>query len=189
MRIAWYLGFGWPSIAVVVALGAAIVQVRGTYAWLLYLPFLAVALYMTARLRLFNTQPWRRIHAKAMLAYAPLAGQAYDEARAQGRDYDARQACRQLGLHLFGADQAAEVDRLLGEGRPAHFQRLVDTHPQVFVTGVAPERHAAVLEGIRTDIAASEPGPDVLIARQIEQQAGSLEAARYFHALLLGRVR
>jgi hypothetical protein len=57
------------------------------------------------------------------------------------------------------------------------------------VKGLDPQRHADVLAGVQRDIQASEMGPDILIAREIERRHSKLEAAHYLQALLLGKVR
>lgn len=187
MPIAWYLGFGWVAIAILVATGIGINVTRGPVAWALYAPFIVVAVYMTARFRLFSSERWRRIHARAMLDYGRFAGQAFDEAKKAGRDFDPVVPCRRLAERL--GVPAGEIDALLGEGRKAFYERLVDLHPAVFQEGVATERRDQVLDGVRRDVATSELGPDVVIARAIEQRCGTPEAARYLRALLLGRVR
>lgn len=189
MRISWFLGFGWLSILTVVACGIAINRLNGPFVWVLYVPFLVVALYMTARFKLFNAQPWRRVHHRAMLTYAKLAGQEYDDAKLAGREYDIKVPCRELALQLFGTERASEIDSLLGDGRKAYFKALVEAYPHVFVKGMAVQRHGAILQGVQRDIQASELGPDVVIARDIERKLGRLEAANYFQALLLGQVR
>lgn len=189
MRIAWYLGFGWLSILTVVACGIAINRSSGPMAWALYVPFLVVALYMTVRFRMFNSEPWRRVHARAMIAYAKLAGAEYDAAKRDGRPFDVGVPCRALAAQLFPNTTRDELDALLGDARKAYYNRLVDAYPQPFVAGVGEERRAAVLDGVRRDIAASVLGPDIVIAQAIERTHGPREAANYLQALLIGRVR
>jgi hypothetical protein len=189
MRIAWFFGFGWLSILVVAACGVAISRLSSPLAWALYVPFLLVALYMTVRFRLFNAQPWRRVHSRAMLVYAKLAGHEYDAAKAEGRDFDVRVPCRGLAAKLLGAGQPDEIDALLGDGRKAYYFGLVQACPQVFLQGVGLDRHGVVLGGLHRDIDASALGPDIVIAQAIERKLGRPETARYLQALLLGRVR
>ena len=189
MRISWYFGFGWLSILTVVACAVGINRLGGPIAWVLYVPFLIVALYMTVRFRLFNTQPWRRVHGRAMITYARLAGQEYDAAKKEGREFDIKVPCRGLALHLFGKSPADEIDALLGEGRKRYYRDLVDAYPQAFLKGIGEDRRAAVLDGVRRDVDSSDLGPDIVIAKAIERRHSRLEAANYLHALLLGRVR
>jgi len=144
---------------------------------------------MTVRLRLYNSQPWRRVHGRAMIAYARLAGAEYDAAKREGREFDVTVPCRALAAALSGAGTREDIDALLGDGRNAYYQGLVDACPAVFLEGVHDERHAEVLAGVRRDIGASDLGPDVFIAREIERRHGRAEAAEYLRALLLGRVR
>ena len=78
---------------------------------------------------------------------------------------------------------------MLGEGRKRYYRDLVEAYPQAFLKGIGEDRRAAVLDGVRRDIEASELGPDIFIAKAIERKHSRLEAANYLQALLLGRVR
>lgn len=189
MRISWYFGFGWLSVATVVACAFGISRLEPPIAWALYVPFLVVALYMTVRFRLYTTEPWRRVHGRAMMAYGQLAAKEYDAAKEGGRPFDVKVPCRGLAEQLFGRSPAGELDALLADGRKQYYGGLVEAYPQVFLEGVGEERREAVLDGVRRDIDASELGPDILIARAIERSHGRREAANYLRALLLGRVR
>lgn len=189
MRIAWFLGFGWAAIATLVASGVAINMLQGPLRWVLYVPFLLVGLHMTIRFRAFTAQRWRRIHARQMIDYGKFAVQEYEAAKKENRDFNVETPCRQLAQQVFPTRPTDELAALLGDGRVAYYGSLVQTYPQVFLEGIAPERQSAVLEGVRRDVAASELGPDIVIAKQIELKYNGLEAARYLHALLLGHVR
>ena len=189
MRISWFFGFGWVSVLTVVACGLGIHYVGGPLGWALYAPFLIVAVYMTVRFRLYSTQPWRRVHGRAMSAYGQLAGREYDAAKQENREFDITAPCRGLALHLFGPNPPEEIGALLGDGRSPYYRGLVETYPAVFLPGGDEMRRKEVLDGVRRDIEASELGPDVLIAKAIERQHGRLEAAKYLRALLLGQVR
>ena len=188
MKFAWYLGFGWPSIGVVVASGIGINTLSGPIVWLLYVPFIATAVHMSTRFKLFNRNPWRRVHAKAMARYAPLAAQAFDEARQNQHDFDIGIPCRKLAQALFPERSADEIEAMIGAARKSYFHQLLDNCAAVFVEGIAPERHQAVLDGIRRDIDNSALGPDAVVIQLIERQLGQRAAADYFQARLLGRV-
>jgi hypothetical protein len=189
MRISWYFGFGWLSILTVAACAVGISRLGGPIAWALYVPFLIVALYMTVRFRLYNTEAWRRVHARAMLTYARLAEQEYDAARKEGRGFNIKVPCRGLAEDLFGQSLAGEIDALLGDGRKRYYADLVEAYPLAFLKGIGEDRRDAVLDGVRRDVEASELGPDIVIAKAIERKHNRREAANYLQALLLGRVR
>jgi hypothetical protein len=189
MRISWYFGFGWLSILTVVFCAVGINRLGGAFAWALYVPFLIVALYMTVRFRQYNREPWRRVHARAMLTYAKLAEREYDAARAEGREFDIKVPCRGLAGHLFGPSLTGEIDSLLGDGRKRYYRSLVEAYPLVFLKDISEDRRDTVMQGVQRDIEASELGPDVLIAKAIERKHNQHEAANYLRALLLGRVR
>jgi hypothetical protein len=189
MRISWYFGFGWVSILTVAACGVGIHLLTGPVTWALYVPFLLVALYMTVRFRLFNAQPWRRVHARSMIAYGKLAEQEYDSAKTSGREFDIKVPCRALAADLLPTIGKDEIEALLGNGRKTYYLELVETYPEVFLKGISEDRHPTVLDGVRRDIEASELGPDILIAKAIEREHDRRESANYLRDLLLGRVR
>jgi hypothetical protein len=189
MRIAWYLGFGWVAIAAIVACGIGINLTEGWVRWALYIPFLLLGLHMSIRFRSYSTQPWRRLHSRAMIDYGNLAAQEYDTARKEKRDFDVRIPCRALAEQVFGQDQAQEFGPLMEEASKAYYNNLVESYPHVFVEGANPDSHRKLLEGVHRDIDASQLGPDIVIAKAIELKHNGLEAARYLQALLLGRVR
>lgn len=189
LRISWFFGFGWPSLLAVIALGVGINTIPGLFGTLLYIPFIVLGVYMTVRFRMYTMEAWRRVHSRAMITYGRLAGAEYDAAKREGRPFDVGVPCRGLADVLFGSPHGADIDALIGDGRKVYYRGLVDAYPQVFVDGLAADKEQAVLDGVRRDIDASELGPDVLIARAIEQKRGKLEAAKYLHKLLLGQVR
>lgn len=189
MQISWFFGFGWTSVLTVVVSGVGINLLSGPVVWVLYVPFLLVATHMTARFRLYSTQPWRRVHSKAMLAFGDLAGAEYDAAKRENREYDVAVPCAGLATHLFGEGSAEALTLLKDENRKSYYKELARDFPEVFVKGIANEKHEAVLAGVSRDIEASKLGPDILIARMIESRHSRSEAATYLHALLMGKVR
>ena len=191
MRIAWFFGFGWTSVLTVIVCGVGINLLSGPVVWVLYAPFLFVALYMTARFRLYSTQPWRRAHARAMIAFGELAGAEYDAAKREQREYDIAVPCAGLLSRLFGKDETgiAEISGLLQEeNRKKYYKALAREFPQVFLEGIGEERQKTVLDEIDRDIEASKPGPDILIAKAIELKHSRQEAALYLRALMLDKV-
>ena len=188
MRISWFFGFGWLSILTVVVCGIGINLLDGPVVWVLYVPFLIVALYMTSRFRLYTSQPWHRIHSKTMLAYGPLAEQEYDNAKRENREFAIETPCRGLAEHLFGETATDVFSLLQDENRKTYYKSLVESYPHVFLGGVDEDRRERVLDGVNRDIDASKLGPDILIARKIELQRSRREAADYLRALMLGKV-
>jgi hypothetical protein len=189
MALSWNCGFGWWPVLTLVVAGVGVNLLRGPVVWILYVPFVVAGLYMTARFRLFTSQPWRRVHARIMAAYGRLAEQEYDSARKEGREYDIRTPCRALAERLSGQGLPGAPELLSDEERKGYYRGLVDACPQVFLKRIDPSKHTAILEGVRRDIDSSQLGPDILIAKAVELEHGRGEAANYLHALLLGRVR
>ena len=185
MRIDWYLGFGWAIIATFVACGIAINVLEGWTKWIMYVPFLLVGIHMSIRFRAYSTQPWRRVHHRTMIDYAKLAETELQSSAADGRPFDAGRPCLQLGQTMFSEETAKQF---LAE-RKDYYRSLVETWPQVFLEQVTSDRAKQVLDSVSEDIEASELGPDVLIAKQIEQLHGGKESARYLRALMVGQVR
>lgn len=130
----------------VVASGVGINLLNGPVTWVLYVPFLVVAVYMTVRFRLYNAQPWRRVHSKAMIAYGKLAEMEYDTAKIENREYRDRRAVAWPGNCSASAKLRSPL-LLLDEKRKLFYKELVGSYPQVFLAGVKPERHDEVIEG------------------------------------------
>ncbi len=188
LRISWILGFGWPTILIFIACGFGITQLRGPIVWVLYVPLLIVAVYMTVRFRLYSMHPWRRAHSRAMVQFGKFAEKEYDAAKREGREYDIAVPCRELAEWMFGQDDAAA--RLLTEdGRKIYYKGLVKDFPRIFLKGFSLEREESVAGEIYRDIDASTLGPDILIARDIEARYSRQEAAAYLKSLMLGAVR
>ena len=189
MRISWFFGFGWLSILTVVVCGIGINLLEGRIVLVLYVPFVIVAVYMTTRFRLYTLEPWRRVHSKAMILYSELAEQEYETAKKENREFDILTPCRGLAEQLFGQSEIDGASLLSDENRKSYYKALVESYPQAFLQNISPERHAAVLDGVNRDIETSKLGPDILIAHAIEQKHNRLLAAKYFHALLIGKVK
>lgn len=185
---AWYLGFGVGPLALAMTSALLINLAPGPWTWLLYAPFLGAGVHMTQRFRLFNSQRWRRVHARSMAYYARLAGQEFDLAHQQGRDFDVTRPCRELARFWFPTYSPAQLDALIGPERQPFLHQLLARCAPVFVQNVAPDRQPAVLAGITRDITASALGPDAVIVRAIAQQLDIGQAALYFQARLLGTV-
>ncbi len=186
---SWYLGFGWLPIAVAVGSGLVINLVPSTWTWLMYAPFLGAGLHMTKRFRLYNSERWRRVHARSMQIYARLAGEAFDQARKQGQEFNLAVPCTGLARALFPNTSESDLNAMLGSERKPYFNSLLDRCAPVFVQGVEEGKpQKKLLDGIRRDIENSQLGPDAVIVRAIEHQLGPGEAAAYFQARLLGVV-
>ncbi len=190
MQISWFLGFGWVSILTLIVCGVAINLLSGSLAWFMYIPFLVVALYMTVRFRLFTMHPWRRVHSRVMLRYGKFATNEYDAAQSAGREFDIRKPCEGLLGEMFDSAQRAELAPLLDDvKRKAYFRELVAEFPDVFLKSFSSSDPKTILQHIDKDIEASELGPDVLIAKEIELRYSRKEAATYLQSLMLGTVR
>lgn len=189
LHISWFLGFGWISVLILVGCAVGINLLSGPVVWLLYIPFLVVAIYMTVRFRLYTMHPWRRVHSKAMISFARFAATEYDEAKKAGREYDVTVPCQELARVMFSADNGNASHLLTDVGRKDYYRALVKEFPQIFLKGIAAEQQDIVFEKIQRDIDASKLGPDILVARDIELRYSRKEAAVYLQSLMLGAVR
>jgi len=188
-RVAWYLGFGWLSILTIVISGIGINLFKAPVSWLLYIPFLVTAIYMTIRFRVFSMHPWRRVHARVMMSFSPLAQQEYELARKEGREYDIRVPCQQLLKAIFGQADSEVAKLLTDDGRKLYYKGLAEEYPDIFLKSFTSIDPDTVFAKINQDIDSSELGPDILIAKDIELRYSRKEAATYLQSLMLGTVR
>lgn len=184
MNIAWYLGFGWKTIFLLLLLGAASYYVsEGWLYWVLYAGFALAAAYAVTRFRLYKREPWRRIHQHGVEILAKIVrnGSEIDKP-------DAHMLCGQLAEVLFShnAESPIPSELLTEAGRKSYYRELVEAYPVVFMQSIPKEKQAEAQASILKDIDASEFGPDIVIAVTIERRYGRLEASRYLLALASG---
>jgi len=189
LNFSWFFGFGWVSVLALVVTGIGINLLSGPVVWLLYIPFLVVAIYMTVRFRLYTMHPWRRVHSRAMLYYAKYAEREYNQSQKAGRDFAAAAPCQELARTMFEENDMDVAQLLTDEGRKRYYKALVREFPEIFLKSFTNENESVVLEKIDRDIDASQLGPDILIARELELKYSRKEAATYLQSLMLGAVR
>ena len=157
----------------------------GAARWIAAAAALVASGYMVYRYRSWNGRGWRKVHFRAMLAYAGITARERAIADASDRPFDPGRACAQLGVLLCGDDRRAVVEAILEE---------LMREQGAFLAGLF-ERHAAqVLPGapyeLRRDLTARlramRFGPQLVIAWVIENVYGGPEAARYAVAIASG---
>lgn len=189
MNFSWYLGFGWKTILLILALGIAIRKVKeGWEYWLLYTLLALIGAYALTRFRLYKREPWRRIHHRSFEIISEFV-----KSNANNTDgkRDPKLLAKMLAEALLGEHEDAVLNSgiLTDTGRKEYYQKLVEDFPIVFTQNIPPEKQAEAKCNILKDIEASEFGPDIVIAAVAEKQYGRLEAARYLLALASGYIK
>ena len=165
--LKWRMGFGPEPIVVALCAALAAVASGGIMRWLAAAVFLLACGYAAYHYRRWNAPGWRKVHFRAMLAYAQIAERQQAVAGESGREPDATRACVELGLLLCGEDRTAVVDAMLAELR---------RYEGAYLVGLF-ERHAAqVLPGATVDLRhdsaarlrAMRLWPELVIASVIE---------------------
>lgn len=184
MNLYWALGFGWISLATLVALACLTILttawLRGVFGSLtaLWLSFLAYQCYR------WNGSAWRRMHHRAMLMYAAIAGSESGRASREGRPFDFKRACTVLAEDLSGKKNSAAIENLieyLNLSTGPYFQQVLkDESARLFGNDVA--RRDKFLRAA----AQAEFGPRAVIAHIVQNTYGTPEAARYIVAVLNG---
>lgn len=183
--LKWRTGFGWGAVGLLVcsALGAILFTGAARL-----LPIAAVGLtgtYIVQQYRKWNGRGWRRVHFRAMLAYAGIAGREHALAREAGQEFDIHRACSHLAFELSGTEQGTAIDAMLSRltrEQGAFLADLVERHAEQVLPGCSFERWADImarLRGVRF-------GPQLVIASAIEHTHGGVEASRYALALVTG---
>ena len=183
--LEWRTGFGWGPVLALVGGAMAAAVSAGAARWAATAVAVAAGAYAAYQYRRWNSRAWRRVHFRAMFAYADIAERERAGARRDGREFDARRACAELGLLLCGDDKPAVVDAMLAElGRyeGAFLAGLVERHAGEALQGAPFELRRDVLARLRS----MRFGPELVIAFVIENVYGGAEAARYAVALATG---
>lgn len=183
--LKWRTGFGWGSVVALtgglglVALSASVGRWVGAG-----ITFFALA-FVVMQYRKWNGEPWRKLHFRAMLAYARIAGLQQALAQAQGTPFDARAACRELGILLCGPDKSVAVDVMvesLAEEQGAYLADLFERHCSTVVPTLPQSDRSRVADHLR----GVTLGPQLVIANVLENTHGHLEATKYAVALFNG---
>ncbi|MCH7708335.1 MAG: hypothetical protein IH884_07580 [Myxococcales bacterium] len=183
--IKWRSGFGWGTVTAVVLPGTLALASTGFLRWLATVAALFAGVFAIYQYRKWNTDGWPKIHYRAMLLFASLAGTESRRAEAGGRPFDQRAPCRELGLKICGAGREANVDAMIDElqrEKGAYFVSLLEKHESDLFPKANTESMRAVLSGVGK----VEFGPSLVICNIVENSFGSLEAAKYVLALLQG---
>ena len=186
--LQWRTGFGWGTLLLPVVTALTAVLATGPVRALALAVALAAGAYAGYRYWQWNASGWRKVHYRAMLAYAGIAARERSAAGQAGKEFDVRYACSELGLLLCGEENRPTVETML-----ADLSRLEG----VFLAGLVERHGAAVLPGappdLRHDIIArlrrARMGPQLVIAWVIENTYGGREAARYAVALAAGEAK
>lgn len=187
-RLTWRFGFGPGTVLLVAVAALAAVLATGLVRWLAAAVAVLAATYVVLQYRKWNRPGWRRVHHRAMLAYASIVAGQRVAGKEEGTRPDTYLACRYLGLLLCGDDKPAVVDAMLTDLvrlQGGFLVGLIERHG-------APALHAFP-PGLRHDVMVhlrERPfGPALVIAAVIENVYGGPEAARYAVALATGEAR
>lgn len=155
----------------IVAIVAAAWCVYGLVRWLIML----------------RREPWSRLHFKAMQLYS--AGQARETVRANegNSPYDPMMPSCWMAMALCGPSDKAFVEDIMvktEEEGGDYFGRLLDQYFEDVFPGASRGKLPALMEFLHK---MPRSAPQLVIARIIEREYGSKEAARYFAAYALKR--
>lgn len=181
----WRFGFGWGTLLLPIGALLAALAVSGPVRWIALAVAVGVGIYAVYRYRVWNASGWRKVHSRAMLAYASIAAHERSAAREAGKDFDLYYACSQLGLLLVGEENRPAVERMqadLTRLQGAFLAGLVERHSQAILPGAPLDLRRDIVARLRH----MPMGPQLVIAWVIEHTYGGREAAAYAVALAAG---
>ena len=183
--LKWRRGFGWGTVTAVALAGTLALVSTGLLRWLALVAALFAGVFAIYQYQKWNTDGWPKVHYRAMLLFASLAGSESQCAEAGGRPFDQRAACRELGLKMCGPDREANVDAMIDElqrEKGFYFASLIEKHE----TDLFPKANDEAMRTVLSEVRKVEFGPSLVICNIVENSFGSLEAAKYVLALLQG---
>jgi len=161
--LKWRTGFGWGVVVVLAISAAGFILTRGVLRWISVLVALFAAADMIFQYKKWNTQGWRKVHFRAMLAYANVAGQETVRSQQEGRPFSRVNACRELGLLIAGRDPAANVEAMvsaLEQEQGDYLANLLETHREE----VLPNASATQVSELADQLRRLEKGSSPLLA-------------------------
>lgn len=184
-NLQWRTGFGWGTLLLPVGAGLTAVLAAGPVRALALAVALVAGGYAGYRYWKWNASGWRKVHYRAMLAYAGIAARERSAAGQAGKEFDVRYACSQLGLLLCGEENRPAVDTMLADLnrlQGAFLAGLVERHGGAVLAGAPPDLRHDIIARLRR----VRMGPQLVIAWVIENTYGGREAARYAVAVAAG---
>ena len=181
-NLKWRTGFGWGAVVMFVLGICLAVMTSGVTKWGGILLSLLSLLFSSYQFWKWNSSPWRKVHFRAALVYASLAGTEVARARASGDEFNEVNVCRELALALIGREKELNADAMIAallQEQGAYYVRLLRPHIRQFL----PNANDNEIESILNSINNGGFGGDLVVANVIENTYGEDEAARYAFAI------
>lgn len=187
--LRWWAGFGWITVAIFLVPSTIAAFAGGTIRIFAVGAALAMLMFIGNQLWRYNGRGWRRIHYRAMLAYASISGREAARAEQEKLEFSKINACRSLALTIVnGRWREASVDAMIAglvEERGDYLSGLI----KKYGVKAAPRLDGKIIQGIADKIRGIEFGPELVIGNVVENTFGSEEAARYAIALVTRKAR
>lgn len=113
--LKWRAGFGWGTMAILGLIATLAALSSGLLRWLAFGAAMLASLFAVYQYRKGNANGSPKVHYRAMLLFASLAGSETQQAKAEGRPFDQRATCRNLAIKMCGPDRAANDDAMIQE--------------------------------------------------------------------------
>ncbi|UVI31172.1 hypothetical protein [Paenibacillus spongiae] len=184
-RLYWMAGFGWYSVIIALVLFYFYRVSSGWLFWLSASSFYFFIVLMVYRFFRWNGSPWRRIHHRAMLMYAGIAGREAGLAAVEQREFDTVNACRQLlygyiGNHNY--DTATEMMQFIQDNQGEFYYQLLERH----IRSLYPRASETDIQTVLIRVSNEPLTPQMAIACLILNKYGEKEAAKYVISFLKG---
>ena len=188
--LKWRTGFGWGFVFVLLATLILAIFASGWLRWAALVLALLAALFMVAKYRMWNAKGWTSVHYRGMLLFSGLAGLESGRAEAEGRPLDRVAPCRELALNLYGPGFEVMFEKLQRE-EGSYLASLLEQHKSDLFPGAeeaeeADEAFGRIVSEVREK---AQLGPELVICNVVENEFGSLEAARYALAMIEGEAK
>jgi hypothetical protein len=163
--------------------GCGGIFLNGVLKWIAIVLAVFTFLLMLTRYNRWNGAGWRKVHGRAMLAYASLAGEEMALSRQEGRQFNPENPCRKLAYRLVGYGKQNEADAMvnalvLEQGQ--YFSHLISLYGHE----VEPRLSEQQLMKLQEVTDQFEIGPQLVIGNVIENTFGGEEATKYVMAIL-----
>lgn len=191
-NLYWRFGFGYPALIFWFLIVLGVFYTNGFIFFVFLVLLIMQTGFLIKRYKDWKSIIWKQIHNRAMFVFSGIAGEESGRARAENREYSMYNACEKLILLMtntpFATTEITDTLVDLEDVAGLYFVELLYNHLDEFQE-LYPQVDDKAIEAAADVFRKITFGPQLVIAKVIENTYGAKESLRYGMALIFGKAK